>query len=340
MKPVFALQANGKDITAKIADRFVSLSYQDNAGVQNDRLTLTLDDREPYIDLPSLQTELTLFLGYAPDTMAERQYTGLHRMGVFTVDEINPYRDPARQLQIVARANDTGGPLKSVKSRSWENITVQEMVGIMAREGGMKATVHPDFALKRIDQLQQVNQSNQGVLTEWALKNNAVFKVVDNTMYIGPRGPTKSASGKKVSTITLLESELERWNVLMQTRSNYSGVTAKYYDQQSGTEKSVSVPGGGTGKTQAAYVVQEVAANEQEARQLAAAQAGQLQREGEGISFTSPGLPALRAEILVKIDGMRPGVRDTWLITTAVHNMSRSGYTTTCDGEIPTTGVT
>lgn len=339
MKPVFALQANGKDITAKIADRFVSLSYQDNAGVQNDRLTITLDDREPYIELLSLQTELTLFLGYAPDTMAEREYTGLYNMGVFTVDELNPYRDPARQLQIVARANDTGGPLKSVKSRSWEQITVQEMVGIMAQEGGMKAVVHPDFALKRIDQLQQVNQSNQGVLTEWALKNNAVFKVVDNTMYIGPRGPTTSASGKKVSTITLLESELERWNILMQTRSSYGGVTAKYYDQKAGVEKAVHVPGSNN-NSQAAYVVQEVAASEQEARQLAAAQAGQLSREGEGISFTVPGLPTLRAELVVKIDGLRPGVRDTWLITTAVHNLSRSGYTTTCDGEIPTTGVT
>lgn len=45
MRPAFTIRANGRDITAAIRDRLLSISVKDEAGLKSDSVTLRLDDR-------------------------------------------------------------------------------------------------------------------------------------------------------------------------------------------------------------------------------------------------------------------------------------------------------
>lgn len=335
MRPAFRIEADGKDITAEIKARFVSLSINDNAGFQNDRVTLELDDREPYIELPEHGMTFRVWLGYEKDTEAEAGYQLMGDMGTYVVDEVQIERSPARLLKVIARANDTGGTLKSVKTRSWENTTFKEMIDIIAAEHGLASNVHPDFATIPIAHEEQSAQSDQGFLTHLAQRSNAVFKVVDESLYFGPRAAVDAASGGKVTVVELAESELDTWTAMTQGRSQHKAVAVRTYDQDAATERTVEVQTTDTPVNNSVSYVEEIAPTEAEAFASAGAQAGQLEREKETFAFSCVGIPTIRAEVQVKITGLRPGVRDQWLITTVTHTIDRTGYRLSGNCEIP-----
>ena len=63
MQPVaLKLKINGADKTALITDRLESLTVTDQAGLDSDTLSLTLDDRAPHIKLPPIKAALQLWL--------------------------------------------------------------------------------------------------------------------------------------------------------------------------------------------------------------------------------------------------------------------------------------
>ena len=111
MTPAYRILADGKEITALIRDRLLSLKIEDNAGTQSDTLTLMLDDRDPAITIPRTGARLEVYLGY--------QETSLQRMGSYTVDEVTLSGSP-NTLTIRAKAADMRKSLKACKRRSWD----------------------------------------------------------------------------------------------------------------------------------------------------------------------------------------------------------------------------
>lgn len=342
MKPFFRLEANGTDITEKIRDRFVSLTFVDNAGIQNDRLTIELDDRPPHIALAALSTKLKLWLGYLPDPDSEKNYQSMVYIGVFTVDEIQIARDPTRRISVTARTNDTGGTLKRIKTRSWENITIADMIGQIAKEHELTPRIEQTIGSKIIQHIEQSNQSDQGFLTRLAVTNDAVFKIVDDLLFFSPKSNDLSVSGKPIPVTQIDESDLTTWTVLTQQRSNHSDVTARYYDKDEAKEKTVSANTGEdvaetsepvNANTEAQ--VPEVAQDKTEAVAMASAHKKALEREKQTLQFSAVGDPRLRAETKMAIGNLRQGVNSLWLINTVTHSLMGGGYTVSGTCETP-----
>ncbi|MDT9105882.1 late control protein, partial [Escherichia coli] len=117
-RPNFKLLANDKNITDTILDRFVSLRYTDEAGLESDMLEIVLADHIPEkpIQVPPTGAELQLFLGYDNDSV---------RIGLFIVDELELAGWPG-EMTIRARAapydKSKGGKfnLQTQKVRSWK----------------------------------------------------------------------------------------------------------------------------------------------------------------------------------------------------------------------------
>ena len=61
-KVALQLKINGEDKTALIADRLASLTVTDQADLDSDTLSLTLNDRAPHIKLPPIKATLQLWL--------------------------------------------------------------------------------------------------------------------------------------------------------------------------------------------------------------------------------------------------------------------------------------
>ncbi|OPG75672.1 late control protein, partial [Pseudomonas ogarae] len=53
MKPTFRIVADGKDITALINDRLLSLRTSDKPGMDSDDFELRIDDRDQAVALPT-----------------------------------------------------------------------------------------------------------------------------------------------------------------------------------------------------------------------------------------------------------------------------------------------
>ena len=344
MLPYFRLEANGTNITNKVKDRLLSLTLTDNSGIQNDRLTLELDDRPPHISLVAMSTKFRLWLGYLPDGDADPDYQSMVYVGTYFVDEFQVGRQIQHTLSVTARANDTGGTLKTIKTRSWANTTLGGIVKHIAGEHDLTPKIEKTIAATVVKHLEQSAQSDQGFLTRLAVSNDGIFKVVDGNLFFSPRSNDLSVSGKKITITEMDESELSQWALLTQQRSNHSAVAVRYYDSEAGQEKTVisksktntvptSLQRPSADSKHTETQPPEVAQDEPEAQALATATNNQLQREKETLTFTCIGNPALRAETKVIIKGMREGVSDTWLITTATHTLSSAGYTTSVQCE-------
>jgi len=65
-KPAFRVTVDGADITSVLVPRLISLNVSDGAGVQSDRLSLSLSDAEWFARLhaPSVAAKIRVWLGY------------------------------------------------------------------------------------------------------------------------------------------------------------------------------------------------------------------------------------------------------------------------------------
>lgn len=332
MKPSFRIETAGQDITDQILDRFVSLVVTDHSGFSNDRVALTLDDRDPPLILLDYQTPIRVWMGYEEDPNAEPFHQGMAYMGMYYADEIQVSRQPARTITWVGRANDTSKSMKSIKTRSWEQTTIGELVNIIAMDNALTANVHPHFANMIVPHREQIAQSDQGLLLELAEKHGALTKVVaaseesdESVIYFGPRATDITASNRPLVVIQMPEGYFTNWSVVLQMRSDHLYAGSRYYDDDLAGEGVIARRASHDAVNDSEVLHTELAVDEEEAGEWSEAQAGAHNREKETLSFTCVGVPEMRAEARLDIVGMRPGLRSVWLITSTKHSLSKQG---------------
>lgn len=334
----YRVHINGKDITPNIASRLVELSINDNSGVQNDRATLILDDREPFIELPQKGDTMHVWLGYEDIPGTDAPVLGLVDWGSFEIDEVEVGRDPARRLTVTARpkGTQTGGDMKSIKTRSWENATYQQVADKIAAEHGLVAQVHKSLADKLVPDTQQQSMSDQAFINMIANRTGSVVKVTDGKLFIGPRAPeTAAKDGEPVEVVTIHESDLDRWHATMQSRGNHKEVVTKVYDADAAKEKTIAVASPTAGANNSRAQVATYSTSTEAAQLEAGAMAGQLGRESDTLDWSGIGLPHVRAESRLRVLGLRPGVRDVWLITSITHTLNDAGLKSSANCEAP-----
>ncbi|HCF2575701.1 TPA: phage late control D family protein, partial [Pseudomonas aeruginosa] len=119
MKPTYRIVADGKDITALINDRLLLLRISDKPGMESDEFELRIDDRDQAVALPGRGGRVEVLLGYEGQP--------LKRMGAFTVDEVQ-LSGPPDTMTIRGKASDMRGSGKTVRSGSWENVPLSQIV--------------------------------------------------------------------------------------------------------------------------------------------------------------------------------------------------------------------
>lgn len=319
MTPAFRILANDKDITAKVRDRLLTLTISDEAGWKADQCELSLDDRGGALAMPEIGTELSVEIGY--------EETGLQRMGLFRVDEIDLGLDP-ETLTVSATAVNMSATLKSRKTRAWDDVDLGGIVATIAADHGLKTHVSPSLASLRYEHLDQTNESDFHFLTRLSRDHDAAATVkADKIMYIR-RGEAKSASGKTVQPITIRRGDLTGGNVILAERGRYKSVRASWHDVQAGERQTFTA-----GKGAPVFEMRHVYQSKASAKRAAISKLAALERSSDTATLPMTGNTAMLAEVPLMIEGVREKVDGAWLITSARHELTNSGYSVTVECE-------
>ena len=317
-KPAFRIVADGKDITAQISDRLVSLRVTDEAGQVSDSLEITVDDREKRMPLPRTGAWIRVWLGYSTDGQLPVY------MGAYAVDDCDMSCGP-RSMVIRASAAATAPELmKEQRSQSWHQTTLGQVVTTIAQRNSLTPVVKGNLASVEIKHEDQTSESDQAFLTRLAERYKATIKPADGKLVVQPRG-----SGEGLDDFTITEKEVTSWRANVKNRGAYGEVAVRYVDRQTQKEK-IAKTGQAKGKLPT-FEEKQVAKSKEDAEKQAASRLQSLTSGEVRISLTLPGRPKASAEGLITLKDFRPEVDGTWNIKSIEHMLDASGYRTSIE---------
>lgn len=343
MTPTFAIASSGSDLTALYMSRLISLTVTDQSTEQADSLTVELSNRDGKLALPSEGEILSVSIGYVGR---------LRKMGEFVVDSVS-LQGPPDTVTLSGKAAPFAAaagfkPFQTRKTRSWDKVTLGNLVRTIAGEAGLSAAVSPEFDGWLLQHLDQTNESDMNLLTRLARDWRAVMKPTFGKLVFVKRGEAKSVSGLAVGGVTIDRADCSSYSASIALRTKFAKVRTRFHDPEKG--KAFRVTAAESGDASVEEITPDLEDNDGETAvyehpldypdQMGAEQAAksildQTQRGSESISVTLPGRPDIIAEGNVTLTGFHSRMNGEWCIKTVSHQFSKSGFMTTVQGEAP-----
>ena len=323
MKPTFRIVADGKDITTLINDRLLELRTSDKPGMESDDFELRIDDRDQAVTLPTRGASIEVYLGYTDKALT--------RLGRYTVDEVE-VSGPPDTLVIRGKASDMRGSGKTVRSGSWENVPLQQIVRDVAARNGWQPVCPVQTKVPRIDQL---NESDYNFITRLAKQYDCTAKLADGKLLVMPRQGSQTASGKNLIPVVLGRSDLSRYQFRFGDRNTQKAVRTKYQDKKTGALQVVELgndelPDG----LPAVHTDRHIYPNKSAAEQAAKARLAAFNRSTAGVRLEMVGRTDVFAERLIVVQGFKPGLDGEYLADAVEQLFTPAGWTTVveCNG--------
>lgn len=324
-QPDYRLTYNGQDITAEIELFVTSITFDDRLTGESDELSVELEDvdgrwlTEWY---PEHGASLNLSLGYVGAPLLD--------VGSFDVDEIE-MEGPASTVRIRALAAGLQKPVRTRRSRGYENTTLDAVVARVAKR--MRIELKSEIDPIPLDRVTQYQESDLQFLNRLAEQYGYVCKIVDNnTALVFLR---RDATYEAESVRTLRRPDVSSWIASDKIGEVPAMVTTQHHNPQKKALRTSKVSNGDTGLTTAGEVSSSVdelkltqrAGSQQAADAQAKAALDKQALERTRVELTLPGDVTLLAGAMVTLaDWGRLGGR--YVITHASHTINRSsGYT-------------
>ncbi|QRZ12444.1 phage tail protein [Paracoccus methylovorus] len=321
MTPDFKIIAAGVNITPQIKDRLLGLTITDEAGTKADTVEIVLDDRDGLIELPASGAPLLVFLGY--------RETGLIPMGLFTSDEVMVTSPPAT-LTIRAKAAELSGSIKDQKTRSWDKITLGDIVITIAGEHGLTPKVAERFGAVMVEHIDQTEESDISFLDRMAREHDALLSIKGGALLFMGKGEGRTVSGLPIPPRPVLERNAITWTLTLTTREAYKSVMAIWQDTMQAKRQEVAA-----GEGSPALKLRHIHKTEDEAKAAANAKLREITRGNDTFEASFPGDPLIAAEGRILTAGFRAGVNGLWSIKTATHTLDGGGFSTAISAERP-----
>ena len=299
LTPDFKIEVNGKDVTENIRKHLVNLTFKDETADESDEITLTFDN---LYKRPKYDDEIKLYLGY--------KETGLYYCGAFLVQTTEKTQN---FLRVKATSANFTVNLKKKHNRSFENLTLKELVKKIAKENSLNFKC--DFEDVFFKHLAQTEESDLNLLNRIAKMYNATFNVKNNTIIF-----LKKQKSENLPVFEIDRNNVNSYSIKYANKTLYKSVKAIYHDTKENKQKESIF---GNGEPQ--YILQDSFKDENEALKRAE---GILNLLNSGIvsgNLTINGMNII-AGAKLKITGF--GEDDgEYSIKRVTHNLSGSGYT-------------
>ena len=308
---------------ALLNQRVMSWSHTDAAGIESDRLELTINI-EGLEGLPTLGGKIGVRVGYLESGLVEK--------GEFVVTQRTPVLFPMR-LHIVASAApfsvlDPSG-YRQRRSVSHGPTTLGALFRQVVTRHGFSPRVAPALEGIAIPHIDQSNESDMAFITRLAGRYSAVSKPINELYVLAQSGQVKSLSGQQLPDVKLSVTEDNRpgdqaftsAKIDEKARSKYQGCRVTWWDNAACKQRVVQL-GIAPFKT-----LRQRYQSESEARTVAQ---GELHRVGQQeltLAIECPGNPLLSAEGLVLLDETWPVyMQGRWSIDKVIHSGDAKGY--------------
>ncbi|MDD3669547.1 MAG: contractile injection system protein, VgrG/Pvc8 family [Alphaproteobacteria bacterium] len=319
MTPNFKILADKTDITDLLNGRLLSLAITDEIGLASDSLTLELDDRDSVLEIPPRGAEMEAFLGYG-----ER-----YSMGKFIVDEAE-IKSPPATLTITARASNSGfrdmGAFKSPRSYSWQEYTLLGIVQTIAKRYGLAESVADEYRKILVKHLDQTDESDCAFIQRLAADYGASVKIAGGRLLFIEPLSGKFPDGTPMPAIPIKTEEICGYQMRLAERGKYEKVVAKYYDFDLAEEQKVSAGSGSP-----AFTLRDTFTSRSQAMARAKQKLAEIASGTRTLSLDLIGNPLLSAESVVELPNLRPEIAGRWVVKSARHTLSASGYKTTIE---------
>ena len=313
----YRVLVDGKDISALIAPRLISLDLTDNRGLEADQLSLVLSDHDGLLAIPPRGAKIRLWLGWSP--------TGLIDKGSYIVDETEHSGAPD-VLSIRARSADLRMGLKTKRDQSYSATTLGAVLRVLAARQGLIPLIAPDLEAQPILQLDQTGESDANLLTRLGEDYDAVATVKAGRLLFLPAGGGKAVSGADLGHVTLTRQDGDQHSYLQADRESYDAVRAFYYDVNS-AKKQEAIAGGGDNVKDLRHIY----GDQLSALRAARAEWNRLQRGTATLTYQlALGRPELMPELTYTLQGVKADIDAIiWYGGNVQHSLTADGgYTT------------
>lgn len=320
MQPRIEVTIDGNPVAGAFYERLISITVTDNDEADADTVDMELNDGPPFfLAIPRKGAIIDVRLGY--DSMRS--------LGTFTADKVTAKCLPYGMSVSGKSADLRGTKLKENKERHWDNAKLKDVIGEIAKESGLQAAIDPEIGEFEYPWLAQQDEQGFQFLYRLAERHNALFNVKQGRLIFGKRGSGNSASGAFVGSVVVTPDKIVEGSCSFEAndRTKYSKVVAYYQDKDKAQRVEIEAEGDEDGYS--VYRIPEPFSSVEEADKAARAKAKGLKR-GEGTaSVTVVGDTAIVAGAPLLFEGVRPGLDGVpYVIDTATHTFSKSGYTT------------
>jgi len=320
MQVDFRIIANGEDVTALMRDRLLGLTVTDEAGTKSDAARIVIDDRDYRVELPETGAKLEIAMGF--------RGTGLIDMGTFVVDEVTG-EGPVDQMTIYAKASDMRGGIRARRTRNWDNVTLNDIVGTIAGRHGLTPAVAPALRGTFYAYIAQTAESDLHFLTRLANDIDATAKPVSGRLVVVKRGAGRDAEGEDIPLVALTRTDLNEWTWKVTGRGRYGKVEANWSEMGSAVVNTVTAGG-----DEPVLRLRHRYPNEEEARRAAEAALTRSRRASGTIGGSLGGFYGeMLAEGRIDLQGVKPELTGAWSLTRVAHVLDRSGLITSFDAE-------
>lgn len=312
MQAEFQLIADGKDITALMRDRLLQLTLTDKTGMASDSCEVRLDDRDGKIAIPRKGAKLDVGLGW--------QGKGTALLGSYEVDEVSLECPPAT-MTIRARAADMRKQAKSSRTASYENTTLEALVGTIAARHGWTPACQVKADISRADQF---NESDLHFITRIAHAYNATATIKAGKLLVLLRGSGKTASGQPSSSVELSPGDVSHYSFTFADRSAYAKVQVRAYDTTTGKQLTAEA---GNGDAEGGTLVDRQLYPDADAAKAAAqSQLAALNRGTASGRLQMPGRADIGADKILRLKDFKAGLDGDYLVESVTHTYGPQGW--------------
>lgn len=319
--PDYRLVVNGQNITPKLNGRLIDLTLDESPGDEADTLSITLTDHDGLLEIPPKGAELQLAIGWKGRPLVEK--------GLFIVDQAS-YSWAPNILNITARSADMRNGLPTRRTRSWDQVTIADIVNTIASQNDLEPVISANLSQKLVEHLDQTDESDLNLLTRLGERYDAIAAVKAGRLLFTPRGAATTANGNALPQITITPQEGDSGTYRETDREGYSGVVAFWNNVDEGAQEQVLA-----GTEERVKRLRGTCANKSEANAAANAELKRLNRGEAELSTTlATGRPDVGPEYRLRAEGFKPQINGReWVVTRATHSLSDSGLVTSLDAE-------
>lgn len=320
-KPAYRITVDGVDRTHIFRGRLISLTLRDNCGYEADQLDIEADDHDGKLNLPPKGAVINIAFGWDGELVDK---------GQFTVDEVE-HSGPPDRLTIRARSADFRAGFKSQKTRSWDKITLGDLVTTIAADNDLTPAISAELAATTIDHLDQTNESDMHLLTRLGQRYGAIAAIKSGRLVFVPEGQGKTATGRALAPVTITRSDGDNHSYRESDRNGrYTGVQARWHDVDEAKEQSFIIGDSGYMKT-----LRQPYPTPEEAMDAASAEWDRIKRSGSSMSVTlAEGVADLMPKMPVRLRGWKKQIdAQDWRTGNITHQVTEGGFTSSAELE-------